>query len=109
MKYASKTLTAALIVGASALPLQFADAWGGGGPWGGNMFGMDMGQSTGGGWGGPGYGGGPWGGPGYGGGWGGPGYGYGGYGGGYGYGYPGYGMGGYPAQGGQVQGQGQGR
>jgi hypothetical protein len=86
MKYASRTLSAALIVGASALPLQFADAWSG--PWGGNMFGMDMGQSTGGGgWGGPGYGG--WGGPGYGG-WGGyPGYG--------GYGYPGYGGYGYPA------------
>ena len=79
MKYTSRTLSAALIVGASALPLQFADAWGG--PWGGNMFGMDMGQSTGG-WGGPGYGG-------YGG-WGGPGYG--GYGG-----YPGYGGYGYPA------------
>ncbi len=96
MKYASKTLAAALIVGASALPLQFADAqWT---PWGGNMFGMDMGQSTG-------YGGGPGyygGGPGYGGygGYGGyPGYGgYGGYPGygGYGGGYPGYGMQGYP-------------
>lgn len=94
MKYASKTLTAALIVGASALPLQSADAWGGGGPWGGNMFGMDMGQSTGGGgWGGPGYGAGPWGGPGYGGYGGYPGYGYGG-------GYAPYG-GGYPAYGGQ--------
>lgn len=90
MKYASRTLTAALIVGASALPLQYADAWGGGGPWGGNMFGMDMGQSTGGaGY----YGGGPWGGPGYGGGWGGyPGYG------GWGGGYPG-GYGGQPAYG----------
>jgi hypothetical protein len=94
MKYASRTLSAALIVGASALPLQFADAWSG--PWGGNMFGMDMGQSTGGGgWGGPGYGG--WGGPGYGG-WGGPGYGgWGGYPGYGGYGYPGYGGYGYPA------------
>lgn len=94
MRYASKTLAAALIASASALPLQFANAWT---PWGTNMFGMDMGQSTGtgypyygGGWGGPYGGGGPWGGPGYGG-WGGyPGYGLGGYPGygGYGYGYP---------------------
>lgn len=105
MKYASRTLATALIIGASALPLQYANAWGGGGPWGGNMFGMDMGQSTGGG---GYYGGGPWGGPGYGGGWGGyPGYG-GGWGGYPGYGYPAYGWGGYPGAQGQGQAQGQG-
>ena len=75
MKLTSKLLAVALIAGASALPFQSANAWGG--PWGGSMFGMDMGQS------------GPWShgyGP-YGGGWGGP---YGGYG------YP-YGGYGYPA------------
>ena len=87
MKLVSKVLAAALIAGASALPLQSANAWGG--PWGGNMFGMDFGQS------GPwshGYGpyGGGWGGYPYGGGWGGP---YGGYGYPYGgYGYPAYGV-----------------
>jgi hypothetical protein len=91
MNKLSKVLAAAAVAGAMALPLQSANAWGGGGPWGGNMFGMDFGQSTG--WGYPYYGGGyGWGGPyggGYPGGWGGyPGYGWGGYPGGYGYGYP---------------------
>ena len=87
MNTLSKVLAVAAIAGAAALPLQSANAWGGGGPWGGNMFGMDFGQSTGYGY--PYYGGGyGWGGP-----WGGyPGYGYGGYPGyggyGYGYGYP---------------------
>lgn len=86
MNRLSKVFAAAAVVGAMAVPLQSANAWGGGGPWGGNMFGMDFGQSTGYGY--PYYGGGygwggPWGGGGY------PGYGYGG-------GYPGYGYGGYP-------------
>ena len=88
MNRLSKVLAAAAVAGAVVLPLQSANAWGGGGPWGGNMFGMDFGQSTGYGY--PYYGGGyGWGGP-----WGGPGYGYGGYpgyggyGGGYGYGAP---------------------
>jgi hypothetical protein len=90
MSKLSKILTAAALIGATAMPLQTANAWGG--PWGGNMFGMDMGQSTGG-YGYPGYGGPggfrPWGGnmfgmdmgqstgygyPYYGGGWGYPGY-----------------------------------
>ena len=59
MKKLSSVLSAAAIVGASVLPMQSAHAWGGGGPWGSNMFGMDMGQSQGypGGYGG--YGGGP--------------------------------------------------
>ena len=88
MKLIPKLVAAAAVAGATAVPLQAANAWGGGGPWGGNMFGMDFGQSYGygnrwypsGGWGYPGYGG--WGGyPGYGG--------YGGYGMmPYGYGYP---------------------
>ena len=96
MKLISKVLAVGLVAGAAALPLQSANAWGGGGPWGGNMFGMDFGQSTG--WGYPYYGGGwggPWGHPGYG--WGGPWGGYPGYGGYGGWGYPyGYGLG-YPA------------
>jgi hypothetical protein len=74
------------VVTASAMPLQPAQAWGG--PWGFNMFGMNVGQS----WG-PGWGHGPWGYPG----WGYPGWGYPGWGG-YpwgGWGYPGY-LGGYP-------------
>ena len=54
----SKTIAAALIAGASALTITSANAWNG--PWGGNMFGIDFGQSTGYGY--PGYGGGPWGG-----------------------------------------------
>ena len=63
MSKLSSILAAAAIVGASVLPLQSAQAWGGGGPWGSNMFGMDMGQSRGGYPGGPGgYGGGPGGG-----------------------------------------------
>jgi hypothetical protein len=69
MKRLSSILAVAAIAGTAALPMQSAQAWGGGGPWGGNMFGMDMGQSTGypgyygAGPGGPGYGGGytPWG------------------------------------------------
>jgi hypothetical protein len=80
----AKVAAAAAIVGATALPMQSADAfWGGGGPWGGY------------GWGGWGWGGwgGPWGWGGY------PGYGWGGYPG-YGWGgYPGYGWGGYPGYG----------
>ena len=88
MKNASRTLAAAFIIGASALPLQFANAFGC--PMGGNMFGMNPGQSAGVGYyGGPFAGGGPWGGPGYGG-WGGdPAY--------VGYGYPGDGAYSYPA------------
>jgi hypothetical protein len=87
MKNASRTLAAAFIIGASALPMQFADAFNC--PMGGNMFGTDPGQSTGAAYyGGPFAGGGPWGGPAYGG-WGGnPAYGYG---------YPGYGAYGYHA------------
>ena len=57
MRKLTKILAVAAIAGAAALPLQSANAWNG--PWGTNMFGMDFGQSTAGGYG-P-YGGGPWG------------------------------------------------
>lgn len=55
MNTLKKAVAVALIAGSSVLPLHSANAWSG--PWGGNMFGIDFGQSTGY----PGYGGGPWG------------------------------------------------
>nr|VFJ63018.1 MAG: hypothetical protein BECKFW1821C_GA0114237_100373 [Candidatus Kentron sp. FW] len=83
MKLVSKTLAAALIAGASALPMQAAnaffmtpDGYGSFGPWNWSEYGM---SNRGGGWGGGGY-------------YGGTPYGYGGYRGGYpyggGYGHP---------------------
>nr|VFK42949.1 MAG: hypothetical protein BECKSD772F_GA0070984_11331 [Candidatus Kentron sp. SD]VFK48509.1 MAG: hypothetical protein BECKSD772E_GA0070983_11287 [Candidatus Kentron sp. SD]VFK80371.1 MAG: hypothetical protein BECKSD772D_GA0070982_11078 [Candidatus Kentron sp. SD] len=88
MKLVSKTIATALIVGASALPMQSANAFfmspdghGNFGPWNMSEFGMSN------------RGGGPWGG-GYGGGYGG----YGGYGGGHG-GYGGAPYGGFPSHG----------
>ena len=61
MRKLSSILAAAAVIGAVALPMQSAHAWGNNGPWGSNMFGMDMGQSRGGygGYPGGGYGGGP--------------------------------------------------
>ncbi|NNJ85002.1 MAG: hypothetical protein HKP13_08735 [Gammaproteobacteria bacterium] len=101
MKLVSKTIAAALIVGASALPMQSAnafwmtpDGYGSFGPWNWSEYGM---SNRGGPWGGGGgyggghYGGAPYGG-GYGGGWGAP------YGGGYGFPFYGYGPYAMPAQ-----------
>ena len=43
MKTLAKAFTIAAVLGASAAAFTTAEAWGG--PWGGNMFGMDMAQS----------------------------------------------------------------
>ena len=91
MKLVSKTIAAALIAGASALPMQSAnafwmtpDGYGSFGPWNWSEYGMSNrgGPWGGGGYGGGGYGGGYHGAP-YGGGWGAP----------YGGGFPFYGYG----------------
>lgn len=100
MKLVSKTIAAALIAGASALPMQSAnafwmtpDGYGSFGPWNWSEYGM---SNRGGPWGGPyggGYHGGGYHGGYHGGPWGGGPYGYGGYGG-----FPFYGYGApYPA------------